>query len=109
MSRAIRKAQNFTADFEYVFGWYVDKAGPEVAWQFQTALDKSLAQLSLRPELGRLRLFRHPELQRLRSFPAEHPFDKLLIFYRTTDEMLDVLRLMHGARNLPRRLIEPRG
>jgi len=38
MSRAIQKAPDFTADFENIFGWYVDKAGVEVAWHFQTAL-----------------------------------------------------------------------
>jgi hypothetical protein len=29
MRRAIQKARDFTADFENVFGWYVDKAGME--------------------------------------------------------------------------------
>jgi toxin ParE1/3/4 len=106
MSRAIQTARDFTADFENVFGWYVDKAGVEVAWRFQWALDKSLAQLSVRPDLGRPRHFRHPKLRGLRSCPVERPFENLLIFYRA-NEVLDVVRLMHGARNLPRRLIEP--
>jgi L-rhamnose isomerase len=52
MSLALQKARAFTVDFENVFGWYVDKAGVEVAWRFQTALDRSLMQLSLRPVLG---------------------------------------------------------
>jgi toxin ParE1/3/4 len=107
MSRAIQKARDFTADFENVFGWYVDKAGVELAWRFQRALDNSLAQLSIRPDLGRPRHFRHPKLRGLRTFPVEHPFDKILIFYRANDQTLDALRFMHGARNLPRRLIEP--
>jgi toxin ParE1/3/4 len=107
MSRVIQKARDFTADFENVFGWYVDKAGVEVAWRFQTALDKSLAKLSNRPDLGRPRHFRHPKLRGLRSFLVEQPFEKLLIFYRANDDVLHAVRLMHGARNLPRRLIEP--
>jgi hypothetical protein len=48
MSRAMQKAPDFTADFENVFGWYVVKAGQEVAWRFQMALDNSLARLSIR-------------------------------------------------------------
>jgi toxin ParE1/3/4 len=107
MSRAVQKARDFTADFENEFGWYVDKTGVEVARRFQTALDRSLAQLSLRHDLCRPRHFRHPKLRGLRSFPVERPFDKCLIFYRTNDEALDAVRLMHGARNLPRRLIDP--
>jgi plasmid stabilization system protein ParE len=107
MSRAVRKARDFAADFESVFGWCVDKAGVAVAWRFLTALDKSLAQLSIQPDLGRPRHFRHPKLRGLRSFSVERPFEKLLIFYRASDEALDAVRLIHGARNLPRRLIEP--
>ncbi|MGA2541868.1 MAG: type II toxin-antitoxin system RelE/ParE family toxin [Verrucomicrobiota bacterium] len=106
MSRAIQKARDFTADFENLFAWYVDKAGVEVAWGFQTALDKSLAKLALRPDLGRPRHFRHPKLRGLRSFAVEPPFESLLIFYRANDEALDAIRVMHGARNLPRRLRE---
>jgi plasmid stabilization system protein ParE len=37
----------------------------------------------------------------------ERTFENLLIFYRAEDEVLDAVRLMHGARNLPRRLTEP--
>jgi plasmid stabilization system protein ParE len=107
MSRAMQKAPDFTADFENVFGWYVVKAGQEVAWRFQMALDNSLARLSIRPDLGRPRHFRHPKLRGLRSFRVERPFEKLLIFYRANDEALEAVRLMHGARNLPHRLIEP--
>jgi plasmid stabilization system protein ParE len=106
MSRAIQKAREFTADFENLFSWYVDKAGVEVAWRFQSALDISLVKLSIQPDLGRPRHFRHPKLHGLRSFPVMHPFDKLLIFYRANDETLDAVRLMHGARSLPRRLRE---
>jgi plasmid stabilization system protein ParE len=107
VSRAIQKAREFTADFENLFAWYVGRAGVEVAWRFQIALDASLVKLSIRPDLGRLRHFRHPILSGLRSFPVEPPFGDLLIFYRATDETLDLVRLMHGARNLPRRLHEP--
>jgi len=70
-------------------------------------LDISLVKLSIRPDLGPPRHFRHPKLRGLRSFLVEHPFENLLIFYRATDEALDAVRLMHGARNLPRRLREP--
>ena len=106
MNRAVQKARDFTADFESLFSWYVDKAGAEVAWCFQSALDNSLAKLSMRPDLGRLRHFRHSDLLGLRSFPVEHPFGNILIFYRANDEVLNAIRLMHGARNLPRRLRE---
>lgn len=77
-----------------------------VAWRFQAALDISLVKLSTQPDLGQPRHFRHPNLRGLRSFGVVHPFEMLLIFYRANDEALDAVRLMHGARNLPRRLRE---
>jgi toxin ParE1/3/4 len=106
MSGAVQKGRDFTADYENLFAWYVDQAGVEVAWRFQVALDVSLNKLSIRPDLGRPRHFRHPKLRGLRSFLVERPFNNLLIFYRANDEVLDAVRLMHGARNLPRRLLE---
>jgi toxin ParE1/3/4 len=107
MSLAIEQASFFTADFEKQFGWYVDQGGSELAFRFQRALDTSLTKLSDQPDLGRLRHFRHPKLHGLRSYPVERPFDKLLIFYRITSANLQAVRLIHGARDLPRRLKEP--
>ncbi len=104
MSRAIQKASDFIADFENLFVWYIDRASVEVAWRFQAALDISLVKLTIQPGLGRPRHFRHPDLWGLRSFAIQQPFEKVLIFYRATDAIVYAVRLMHGARNLPRRL-----
>jgi len=106
MSRAMRKARDFTTDFENLFAWYVGRAGVELAWRSQAALDISLMKLSIRPDQDRRCHFHHPKLRGLRSFPVEHPFENLLIFYRANEEVLDAVRLMHGARNLPCRLRE---
>src|SRR3989442_1128796 len=109
MSLAIQRASYFVADFERQFGWFVNEAGAEIARRFQSALDVSLLKLSNQPDLGRPRHFSHPKLRGLRSYPVERPFDKLLIFYRFEDELLRAVRLMHSARDLPRRLVQPPG
>ena len=106
MNLAVQKAEFFKQDYAKQFGWYVGEAGTEVAWRFQAALDQSLKKLARQPELGRLRRFRNPRLHDLRSFQVERPFNKFLIFYRIRGEVLDAVRLMHGARDLPRRLVE---
>ena|SRR5438874_5044241 len=109
MSLAVQRAWFFIADFEIQFAWSVEKAGAEVAWRFQSALDDSLRKLSDRPDLGRVRHFRDPRLRSLRSYRVERPFRKLLIFYRVEADCLQAVRLMHGARDLPRRLNQPPG
>ena len=77
MSLAIERAQFFIADFEIQFAWYVEKAGAEVAWRFESALDHSLRKLSNRPDLGRIRHFRSPKLCGLRSYRVGHPLQEI--------------------------------
>ena len=106
MSLSIERAEDFIKDFERQFAWYVDRAGADVARRFQDALDVSLVSLSRKPDLGRTRHFRNPKLSNLRSHPVERPFHNLLIFYRIEGPLLRAFRLMHGARDLPRRLTQ---
>lgn len=107
MSLAVHKSEYFKADFERQFAWYVEQADDAMAWRFQAALETTLFKLSKQPDLGRRRRFRHPALQKLRSFRVISPFRQLLVFYRTDNDVLQAWRLMHGSRDLPHRLLEP--
>jgi toxin ParE1/3/4 len=106
MKLSLERADQFNADFEEQYRWYLEQAGEEIAERFLRAVVAILALLAEQPNLGRRRKFRHPKLRGLRSFPAEAPFQRFLIFYRVKKDTLEVWRLMHGARDLPRRLIE---
>ena len=107
MNLTVEKSPLFDSDVTGQFGWYLDEAGAELAWRFFSAVDGTIAKLARQPDLGRSRHFRNPALQGLRSFRVEPPFDRLLIFYRATEGGLQLWRLMHGARDLPRQLVEP--
>ena len=107
MRRAIRKSAYFLGDLETQFRWYEEEAGWEVAWRYLLAVDQTLGRLAEHSDLGRLRHFSHPELQGLRSFLVARPFHRHLIFYRHDDANLYAVRVMHGARDLPRRLGQP--
>jgi plasmid stabilization system protein ParE len=109
MSLSLQKADAFREDFTLQALWYVRQAGEDVAGRFQQAVDSTLTQLCAQPDIGRRRHFRHPKLQGLRSFAIRRPFHRLLIFYRTDALTLQAVRLMHGARDLSRRLAEPTG
>lgn len=109
MSLAVAKAEVFQQDYAKQFMWYVDEAGPEVAQRFQTSLDQTLNKLARQPELGSLRHFRNPRLRDLRSFQVVRPFQRMLVFYRVSGDVLNAVRLMHGARDLRHRLAEPPG
>ena len=85
------------------------QAGEEVARRYLDALDATLQLLCLQPGLGRVRRFRHPKLRGLRSFPIRRPFDRHLIFYRFDRATLYAERVIHSARDFPRRLLDPPG
>ena len=106
MNLAIEKSHIFESDFTGQFSWYFEKGGKTLAWRFFAAVDLTLTKLSQQPDLGRVRHFCNPALHGLRSFRIELPFDRLIIFYRSTENSLQVWRLMHGARDLPHRLVE---
>lgn len=109
MKLTVEKSALFEPDVTRQFGWYVDEAGEVLAWRFFTAVDSALVKLARQPDLGRVRHFHNPRLRELRSFRVEPPFDRLLIFCRATESTLEAWRLMHGARDLPHRLVEPPG
>jgi toxin ParE1/3/4 len=109
MSLAIRKSDAFLADLDVQFRWYEKEAGWDVAWCYLQAVDEALAKLAEHPELGWLRHFTHPELRNLRCWFAARLFHRHLIFYRHDQHTLDAVRVMHGARDLARRLRQPPG
>ncbi len=107
MSLPVAKADEFRSGFTRYFHWYLCDAGEDIAWRFESAMELALDRIAKLPDLGDRCHFRNPILRDLRSFRVEPPFHKILIFYRVRGETLEAWRLMHGARNLSRRLREP--
>jgi toxin ParE1/3/4 len=109
MKLGISKSEYFLADFDLQFRWYEKKAGWEIARHYLEAVDQTIEKLAEQPNLGRPRNFAHPELTGLRSCLVGRPFHKHLVFYRFDNATLDVIRIMHGARDLPTRLRQSPG
>ena len=109
MRLAVRKSELFLGDLDVQYRWYETEASEEVAWRYLLAVDRTVEEFAQHPDLGRPRHFAHPELQGLRSCLAARPFHRHLIFYRHDETTLDLMRAMHGARDLPRRLRQPPG
>ena len=105
MSLPIFVAQRAEQDIALQYGWYLENADVEVAERYLRAVDETIQRLASQPELGVRRHFRSPELVGIRSSQAARPFDKHLIFYQAVAR-LSIERVMHGARDLPRRLLE---
>lgn len=73
---------------------------PETADRFLFALERTVDSLTTLPGQG------HPNpripslLRGLRSWPVPG-FRAMLVFYRPTPDGIDVLRVIHGARDVP--------
>ena len=76
---------------------------PAVAARFEAAVRSEYARPQAFAYLGRAREFRHRELRGLRSCQLTG-FPSWLIFYRVRQSTVEIVRVLHGARDLPRAL-----
>lgn len=106
MSLMITQSDYFWADLQRQVDWYRDRAGPEIATAYVSAVETTLHHLARTPRIGRLRFWHWPELGGIRSWRVRKPYHRHLIFYRFDEETLFAERIIHGARDLPGRLLE---
>jgi toxin ParE1/3/4 len=79
---------------------YIASDNPKAGEVFYSALEHACDQLARMPNMGKARTFRNSRLQDMRMFPVPK-FHKYLIFYRLIQEGIEVVRVVHGARDLP--------
>jgi toxin ParE1/3/4 len=73
---------------------HIAKQNPGVADRWLDEFDKKCKTLAQMPELGRKRTDLAPDLRSL-------PFGNYVIFYRPVSDGIQVIRVLHGARDLP--------
>ena len=73
---------------------------PGAAERFESSVRRECELLAAFPYLGRARAFRSPALRGLRSRPISG-FASWLVFYRVEGDVIEVVRVLHGARDLP--------
>ena len=79
--------------------YYAVRANPELGHRFLIAAHETFALLAANPNIGWLPKLTHPKLKSVRLFPVSG-FDKILILYRPSARNIDILRVIHGSRNL---------
>ena len=90
------------ADLLAQWDYYADEVGqPDLADRFTAQAESTFKKLAHTPGLGRPRSFGHSRLQNLRSWKVDG-FPNHLIFYRPLPHQpgVEILRVLHGARNL---------
>jgi plasmid stabilization system protein ParE len=102
----IRKTDQFIADLERQFEWYLLNANGKIAESFLSAAEATCELLARHPLLGPKAGFSHPHLRGWRFFVVFRPFKKHILFYEVSGEDIVMRRAMHGHRDFPNRLLE---
>lgn len=88
----------FLTDVEHCADYLLTEAGEQVARRWKRSLDKTVGLISRFPDIGRSRQdLPIPGVRTL--FLKEFP--RYLVFYRATEEQVELLRVKHGMMHLP--------
>lgn len=74
---------------------------PEVAVRFRDAVRRTVDSLRERPLVGPRYQSNNPQLQNLRSWPVAG-FEAIRIYYLLDSDVINVIRVLHGKRDLKR-------
>lgn len=79
---------------------YIDQANPEAAIAVREDILSSAQVLGMHPGLGIRPRFSSSKFAGVRFLPASR-YSSYLLFYRELTDEVEVLRVLHGSRNLP--------
>lgn len=86
-------------DLEDQAAYLSEAAGTDVALRFFESAASTFSFLTQTPEAGALRASELPSLAGLRLWRIKG-FELHLIFYRVTDDSIEIVRLLHAHRDI---------
>jgi toxin ParE1/3/4 len=78
---------------------YIAEDSPDATRRFVAALERTIAAAAAMPGMGAPRRYGHPKLEGLRMI-AVGGFEKHLVFYRPTEAGIEIVRVLHAARDI---------
>ena len=79
--------------------YYIAQTDEQVANRFLDAVAESFERLAQMPLIGVERTFQNPRLTGIRMWFVQG-FERHLIFYRVLDDEVEILRVLHAARDI---------
>jgi toxin ParE1/3/4 len=79
--------------------WYGEKGLPDIARRFYAAVLDAIDALAAMPGAGSLKPTSNALLAGLRSWPVKE-FDAFRVYYLLRDDVLIVVRVLHGKRDI---------
>ena len=99
MSRRILLRPAAERDLDVQAEYIAASSGGTVALRFYRSAEQTFQLIARRPGIGRRIPYRNPLLAETRMFVMKG-FPKHLIFYRTSENEIEVIRVIHGARDI---------
>lgn len=78
---------------------FIAREQPEAALRFIDALATTFDHIARTPGMGSTRNYRNPRLAGMRMIPVSG-FENFLVFYLTAPRTIDIVRVLHAARNI---------
>ena len=98
MNRVFKREQA-KRDLIEQFVWYAENASIELADKFLSSAEATLAALAAAPETGAVIRVTRKELTGLRRCHVKG-FEKILLFYFPRPDGIDLVRVLHGSRDI---------
>lgn len=98
--RIVHKSSLATSDINDLTDYYRKQAGLPVAMRFVDNAERAFEQLRAMPRIGAILGLDELPYEDLRRWHI-HGFPRLLIVYRETSDGVEVIRVLHGARDIP--------
>jgi toxin ParE1/3/4 len=99
MIRAIVQLPGARADLIGCYAYLGEAASIETADRFFAAVAKTLKLIARSPGIGAPHETNNPRLSGLRSSPISR-FKRYILFYRTFDDRIELVRVLHGAMDI---------
>jgi toxin ParE1/3/4 len=105
MNRPVAKWPRVERDLAEHYAFIAqDKAEP--AERLLIVAEESFERLARHPEIGLAWKSARPHLRDIRHYPMPAPFRSYIIFYRIRETRLEIVAVLHGARDLEKVLSE---
>jgi toxin ParE1/3/4 len=99
MSQIVRR-QAARQDLADIFYHDIREGSPATARRFRVQAEAAFQRLASMPNLGARYDHEHPALAGLRFLPLPSRFKKFVVFYRPVADGIEIVRVLHGARDI---------
>lgn len=104
-ARCVRKHEVAKRSLDRIAEYLACRASLGVGLRFLDHAEETFARILRSPRIGRLQAFRSPKLAGVRAWHVRG-FRNWLIYYREVEDGVEVLDILHGARDQQARMAE---